>query len=137
MALWTPRTAEITPGDETKPDPPVKPGENKPGSPDKSADKKSVERQKANTDNAAKAATPAKPVAPNAPDAQKTPLIIKGSKTVNLTAEQQKGMAEGKYSYMELTVKNITVKVTPEEFKSIYKANNLKTYFKEIGRAHV
>ena len=123
-------SAEITPGGETKPDPPVKPGENKPGSPDKSADKKSVERQKANTDNAAKAATPAKPVAPNAPDAQKTPLIIKGSKTVKLTAEQQKGMSEGRYSYMELTVKNITVKVTPEEFKSMYKANNLKTYFK-------
>ena len=39
-------------------------------------------------------------------------------------------MAEGKYSYMELTVKNITIKVTPEEFKSMYKANNLKTYFK-------
>ena len=39
-------------------------------------------------------------------------------------------MAEGKYSYMELTVKNITIKVTPEEFKNMYKANNLKTYFK-------
>ena len=39
-------------------------------------------------------------------------------------------MAEGKYSYMELTVKNISVRMTPEEFKSMYKANNLKTYFK-------
>ena len=73
---------------------------------------------------------PAKPAAPNAPAAQKTPLIIKSSKAINLTADQQKGMAEGKYSYMELTVKNITIKVTPEEFKSMYKANNLKTYFK-------
>ena len=36
---------------------------------------------------------PAKPAAPNAPAAQKTPLIIKSSKAINLTADQQKGMA--------------------------------------------
>ena len=80
-----------------------------------------------------KPATPAKPAAPVTPNVDKagrSPLLIKSSKTINLTAEQQKGMAEGKYSYMELTVKNISVRMTPEEFKSMYKANNLKTYFK-------
>ena len=41
---------------------------------------------------------PAKPATPDTPAAQKTPLIIKSSKAINLTAEQQKGMAEGKYS---------------------------------------
>ncbi len=80
-----------------------------------------------------KPATPAKPAAPVTPNADKTgrsPLLIKSSKTITLTPQQQKDMAEGKYSYMGLTVKNISVRMSPEEFKALYSAGNTKTYFK-------
>ena len=66
--------------------------------------------------------------------ANKQPLIIKGKKTIKLTPVQQKDMADGKYSYMELTVKNVSVKVTPDQFRKLYDKKNLKTYFKMVTK---
>ena len=65
---------------------------------------------------------------------KKQPLIIKSRKTIKLTPAQQKDMAGGKYSYMELIVRNVSVKVTPEQFRKLYNRKNLRTYFKMVTK---
>lgn len=64
----------------------------------------------------------------------KGPLIIKSKKTIKLTPAQQAGMASDKYTYMQLTIKRVSIKMMPQQFKKLYKKSNLKTYFKLITK---
>lgn len=68
------------------------------------------------------------------PDSENA-LIIDSENTIVLTPLQQKEMNEGKYSYMKLTVKKVSVKMMAEQFKALYNSADTASYFRVIAKS--
>ena len=73
------------------------------------------------------------PLAP-APESRK-PLIIRKSGIIRLTPKQQQDIVEGKYSYVELITKKVSLLIMPEQFSKLYKKGNVKTFLKVMTKS--